>query len=78
MLSCTVGLHQHDANKFEPGLIDFFDSLAADPKVVAIGETGLDRYYNHSRFEVQVEAFEAHLELAAGEIVLSPKSGQGG
>ncbi|HLA38876.1 MAG TPA: TatD family hydrolase [Candidatus Glassbacteria bacterium] len=64
MLFCTVGLHPHDAKKFEPVLIDFFDSLAADPKVVAIGETGLDRYYNHSPFEVQVEAFEAHLELA--------------
>jgi len=64
LLVCSVGLHPHDASQFTPQLVDFLDSLAADPRVVAIGETGLDKYYNHSPFGIQVEAFEAHLELA--------------
>lgn len=63
-LFATVGLHPHDASDFSPRTIDFLDSLAADSKVVAIGETGLDNYYVHSPFEKQKEAFEAHLELA--------------
>ncbi|MBW7997208.1 MAG: TatD family deoxyribonuclease [Candidatus Glassbacteria bacterium] len=64
-ICATAGLHPHDATDFSPGLIDFFDNLAADRRVVAIGETGLDRYYDHSPLEVQIESFEAHLELAA-------------
>jgi TatD DNase family protein len=60
----TVGLHPHDAKNYSPALIDFFDNLAADSRVVAIGETGLDRFYNHSPWDIQVENFEAHLELA--------------
>lgn len=63
-LAATVGLHPHDASDFSPRTIDFLDSLAAEPKVVAVGETGLDNYYNHSPVEKQKEAFEAHLELA--------------
>ena len=44
--------------------MDFFDSLASDPKVVAVGETGLDYHYMHSPVEAQKEAFLAHLDLA--------------
>jgi TatD DNase family protein len=64
-VSATVGLHPHDAKDYNPGLIDFFDNLAADSRVVAIGETGLDRYYNHSPMNVQIESIEAHIELAS-------------
>ncbi len=64
-ISATVGLHPHDTKDYNPGLIDFFDNLAADNRVVAIGETGLDRFYNHSPFNVQIESFEAQIELAA-------------
>ena len=63
-LAATVGLRPHDASDFSPRTIDFLDSLCAEPKVVAIGETGLDSYYVHSPVEKQKEAFEAHLELA--------------
>jgi TatD DNase family protein len=64
-VSATVGLHPHDAKDYSSGLMDFFDNLAADRRVVAIGETGLDRYYNHSPMNVQIESLEAHIELAA-------------
>ena len=63
-LAATVGLHPHDAAKFHSRTIDFFDSLAADPQVVAIGETGLDYHYMNSPAEIQKEAFSAQLELA--------------
>ncbi len=64
-ISATAGLHPHDAKDYSTGLIDFFDNLAADRRVVAIGETGLDRYYNHSPLSIQIESLEAHIELAA-------------
>ena len=38
--------------------------LAARPKVVAIGETGLDRYWDYAPFDQQVEYFQKHIELA--------------
>jgi TatD DNase family protein len=63
-LLATVGLHPHDAKNFSPRIIDFLDSLAADPRVAAIGETGLDKYYNHSPLDIQREAFSAQIGLA--------------
>ncbi|MEX2185209.1 MAG: TatD family hydrolase [Pirellulales bacterium] len=39
--------------------------LAAAPGVVAIGETGLDRYWDHTPFEVQQDYFDRHIRLAA-------------
>lgn len=38
--------------------------LAASPKVVAIGETGLDRYWDHTPFEMQQDYFDRHLRLS--------------
>ncbi len=64
-LAATVGLHPHDARLLRPATIDFFDSLAADPRVVAIGETGLDYHYMHSPPAAQREVFRLHLELSA-------------
>jgi TatD DNase family protein len=63
-LFATVGLHPHDARLLSPRTIDFFDSLAADPRVVAIGETGLDYHYLHSPAEKQKEVLALHLDLA--------------
>jgi len=58
---CSVGVHPHEAEK-EPvsgpqGLVAF----AQHPKVVAIGETGLDYYYEHSPREEQRVSFRAHI-----------------
>jgi TatD DNase family protein len=60
----TVGLHPHDAVKVADGWLERLEELAAHEKVVAIGEIGLDYYYNHSSPEVQRERFREQLELA--------------
>lgn len=63
-LFATVGIHPHNASQFNQGLLHTLRDLAKDPKVVAIGEIGLDYYRNLSRRETQRKAFEAQLLLA--------------
>ena len=61
---CSVGIHPHEAEK------ELLDSPAAltqaaqHPKVVGIGETGLDYYYEHSPRAEQIKNFRAHIEAA--------------
>lgn len=61
----TAGVHPHDAGQFEPArdLPRLREHLARG--AVAIGECGLDYYYEHSPRDVQRRAFEAQLALAA-------------
>jgi TatD DNase family protein len=61
----TIGVHPHDASKAAADTIDELRKLAAHPKVLAIGEIGLDYHYDFSPREVQVEVFRAQLRLAA-------------
>ncbi len=62
----TIGLHPHEAAKYagKPNVLAEFAALASRPKVVAIGETGLDFYYNHSPKPEQIEVLEFQLDLA--------------
>lgn len=61
---CTVGTHPHEA-KETPGLTpETLIDLAADPKVVGIGETGLDFHYDLSPRDVQAQVFRAHVAAA--------------
>ncbi len=60
----TVGMHPHDAKDFTPDVLKAFRELAAHPKVIALGEMGLDYYRNLSPRSVQKEAFEKQLDLA--------------
>lgn len=61
----TVGVHPHDAAKATPATFDQLRALAAHPKVLAIGEIGLDYHYDFSPRAVQREVFRAELRLAA-------------
>jgi TatD DNase family protein len=63
---CTLGVHPHDVGEgFDPGpVIDEIRGLAAHPKVVGIGETGLDYYYEHAPKEAQRRGLRRFLELA--------------
>ena len=63
-LYATVGVHPHSASSVEAGTLDALRELARHPRVVAVGEVGLDYYYEFSPREVQREVFEAQLALA--------------
>jgi TatD DNase family protein len=60
----TVGIHPHDAKTLTAEVIEQISSLAQRPKVVAIGETGLDYYYDNSPRRQQQQAFREHIQLA--------------
>lgn len=60
----TVGIHPHDAVGFNEAVEAEISSLARQPKVVAIGEVGLDYYRDHTGPEAQQRAFGAQIELA--------------
>jgi len=64
-LYAAVAIHPHDAKIVTPDTINELKNLASNPKVVAIGETGLDYHYNHSLHEDQRRVFAQHLEIAA-------------
>jgi TatD DNase family protein len=62
---CTVGVHPHEAGEEgAEATVDRLAELAAHPKVVGIGETGLDYYYDHSPRADQEAAFRAHIAAA--------------
>ena len=61
----AIGVHPHDAKDCDEPRLAQLRELAASPKVVAIGESGLDFHYMHSPSEVQEDALRRHLELAA-------------
>jgi TatD DNase family protein len=60
----TVGVHPHDAAKATPATFEHLLALSEHPKVVAIGEIGLDYHYDLSPREVQREVFTGQLQLA--------------
>jgi TatD DNase family protein len=61
----VVGVHPHDASNCNEGRLAELRELAASPKVVAIGESGLDFHYMHSPQHAQEVSFRRHIGLAA-------------
>jgi len=60
----AVGIHPHDTKNWDDSLLQQIEKLAAHPKVVAIGEIGLDYYYDFSPKTQQIKAFKSQLDLA--------------
>jgi TatD DNase family protein len=60
----TVATHPHNAGEMTPAWWAVHERLARHPRVVAIGETGLDYYYDHSPRDAQKAAFARFIELA--------------
>jgi TatD DNase family protein len=60
----SVGIHPHDAVKVENRHYSLIEELAGHPRVLAIGETGLDYYYDNSPRDTQREVFRRQLALA--------------
>ncbi len=63
-VACTLGIHPHEAALFTPEIEKYIRENAVRPEVVAIGETGLDYYYNNAPHEVQQAAFRAQMKIA--------------
>jgi TatD DNase family protein len=60
----TVGVHPHEARHFREAHAEQIPKLAGHPKVLAIGEVGLDFHYDHSPREVQRQVLIRQIELA--------------
>lgn len=61
---CTLGIHPHDGVSYSKKVGEFILRNARQERVVAIGEIGLDYYYNQSPKNEQLEAFRSQLDLA--------------
>jgi TatD DNase family protein len=60
----TQGIHPHEAEKYSVAVGDVIRSRMADDHIVAVGEIGLDYYYDHADRAVQRRVFEAQLQIA--------------
>ncbi len=63
-IETSLGIHPHDAANAEERHFELMMKLAQHPKVVAIGETGLDYHYDHAPRELQRSVFQRQLEIA--------------
>ncbi len=60
----VLGIHPHQAESEEANRIAELRRLLSEPRAVAVGETGLDFYRDHTRHESQLALFRGQLELA--------------
>ncbi len=67
---CSIGIHPHEAGPHEGITLEELLEEAADTKVIGIGETGLDFYYEHSPRDIQEALFRRH--IAAGRTLNKP------
>jgi len=59
---CSIGIHPHEAEPHEDITVEELIAEAQHPRVIGIGETGLDFYYEHSPREAQEVLFRRHIE----------------
>ncbi len=62
---CTLGIHPHEGQIYTDEIGRFIATNVSKPWVIAVGEIGLDYYYEHSSSEEQKRAFRAQMEIAA-------------
>jgi TatD DNase family protein len=60
----SVGVHPHDASQVEERHYVLMEKLSGNPRVIAVGETGLDYFYDNSPRDVQREVFRQQLRVA--------------
>ena len=60
----TVGYHPHESKDAQKGYLYEFEEMSKNPKVVAIGESGLDYHYNISPKNIQKKIFREQIELS--------------
>ena len=60
----TYGIHPHEVKNYKVTKNDITKNILKHPKIIGIGETGLDFYYNHSQKNEQIESFKNHIEAS--------------
>ena len=60
----TYGIHPHEASSDIVTKDEIIKNVNSNKKIIAIGESGLDFYYNHSSKEKQISSFKSHIEAA--------------
>lgn len=60
----TVGIHPHNAADAAPGVLSEISEMTSEVGVVAVGETGLDYFYDHCPRDQQLAVLRAHLAIA--------------
>ena len=61
---CSVGVHPNESANAEVASIEYLLNKASHPKVIGIGETGLDYHYEYSDRKIQQDSFRIHIEAA--------------
>jgi TatD DNase family protein len=64
MIYGTIGIHPHETNKDIINSEYITKCLKENPKIIGIGETGLDFYYNNSDKKSQLDSFKIHIEAS--------------
>ena len=60
----TYGIHPHEVKNNRVNSITIINEISNNSKIIGIGETGLDFFYNHSEKSDQIKSFEEHIEAA--------------
>jgi len=60
----TYGIHPHETKNNEVTKNVIIENIKKNPKLIGIGETGLDFYYNHSQKDEQIKCFKKHIEAS--------------
>tara|TARA_B100001142_G_scaffold303318_1_gene330558 strand:- start:628 stop:1389 length:762 start_codon:yes stop_codon:yes gene_type:complete len=60
----TCGIHPHESEKEIIDKKTLIENVNRNKKIIAIGETGLDFYYNHSNHDKQISSFKSHIEAS--------------
>ena len=60
----TYGIHPHEAKNFKISKNEIIKKVNSNKKIIGVGETGLDFYYNNSDKDTQLRSFQNHIEAA--------------
>ena len=64
MIYGTFGIHPHETENNDVSKITIIESIKKNPKLIGVGETGLDFYFNHSKKNNLIDSFKKHIEAA--------------
>ena len=64
MIFGTFGIHPHETEDNTVDSSDIIKKIKNEKKIIGVGETGLDFFYNHSNRVSQIESFEKHVQAA--------------